>query len=165
MSSFYNALSHLAIHTKNPKTSNDSINIYGDVDKTKKKVNEVLNELEKMKDCNLLIGGCGEEYSFECVTCNTEVRRKIRALTAGKVIHCNGNDCIESYLISISDGDLYHERRVYDVTCNACNHKSSMPKNHVSKLKAEEYVGVNCEYCPKTLYVRLMPTMYCPQVF
>lgn len=152
----YQALSNLALHVSVPK--NQKIQTYGDAKTIKRKLGEALVQLRAISCGNLVLGGIGPEYKFQCLACDSLITRKVSALYDGKIVHCNS--CIESYLISISDGEILHSRNVYKVPCDTCGTASFVPKNLFRNKNVEECHDLKCDGCNKKLYVRLMPTMY-----
>ncbi|TKF15185.1 hypothetical protein FCV43_19060 [Vibrio genomosp. F6] len=153
---YYQALSNLALHVSVPK--NQTIQTYGDAKIIKRKLGEALVQLRAVSNGNLVLGGIGPEYKFQCLTCNSLIIRKVSSLHDGKIVHCNS--CIESYLISISDEEIFHSQNVYAIPCDACSTTSLVPKNIFKNMSVEECHELKCDGCNKTLYVKLMPTMY-----
>lgn len=153
---YYQALSNLALHVSVPK--NQTIQAYGDATIIKRKLGEALVQLRAVSCGNLVLGGTGPEYKFQCLTCDSLITRKVSVLNEGKIVHCNS--CIESYLISISEGEIFYSRNVYEIPCDICSTTSLLPKNLFRNMRVEECHDLKCDGCGKNLYFRLMPTMY-----
>ncbi len=154
----WNALSNVALHVSLPEQKNDQISIYGDIDSTKSKVIEVIEELKKFKDGNLITSGFGKEYSFECNTCGTTLKRKLNLLKNGQVINCISPSCQESYDIYIQGDQAFHSRRVFETPCNECNSNVQIPQRQVEKLRfGQSPLLLDCESCKTPLHIELVP--------
>ncbi|WP_419796871.1 MAG: hypothetical protein ACNI26_08430 [Terasakiella sp.] len=141
---FWNALAKLALHISLPVNKNDSVTHYGDIEKIRMKVIEVLHEIKQIDKGTLMISGIGEQVSFECI-CKSKNQRRLELLKNGQVISCINPECNETYTYNSNDKSF--ERRTIDVICQNCDNKTDIPKKIIERLRTEQSLRFNCEFC------------------
>lgn len=156
----WNGVSNVALHIPVPSISSDSINVYGDKDKIRKKVSEVIVFLSNMKG-NLLVGGSfGEEYSFNCFVCDTKIKRPVSSLQHKTAISCINPKCQESYVIQKDKHDKFEViRNVIKFTCLGCNKKLQVPINAFKDLRFNQILNIRCGNCSALSEVIMRPLM------
>lgn len=156
----WNGVSNVALHIPVPSISSDSINIYGDKDKIRKKVVEVVEFLSNMKG-NLLVGGSfGEEYSFNCFVCDTKIKRPVSVLQQKTALSCINPKCQESYVIQKDNHDEFEViRSVIKFTCLGCNEELEVPIRAFKDLRFNQILNIRCENCSTLSEVIMRPLM------
>ncbi|QOZ25904.1 hypothetical protein [Bradyrhizobium sp. CCBAU 51753] len=149
LSSLWNALSKAALHAHVPEHSSDPIPDYGDPSTIRKKVTETLQELRRISTRSLLTSGLGPTVSFLCPCGRTNKRRR-DVLTAGKVLHCVGHDCKESFSVSMEGEDVIFTRRVIDSKCE-CGKPIAFAVHYAEDLRRNQYIGHRCEKCGREI--------------
>ncbi|BCA00041.1 hypothetical protein [Bradyrhizobium diazoefficiens] len=145
LDALWHALSKAALHAHVPEHSADPISDYGDPDLVRKKVGETLEELRRIAARSLLTSGIGPTVSFRCPCGRTNERRK-SVLAPGKVVHCVGHDCKESFIVSMGDEDVIFTRRVVDSRCE-CGKAIAFAAGYADDLKRDQFIGHRCEEC------------------
>jgi hypothetical protein len=144
LSSYWQSLSHLALHVALPKTKDDEIPKYGDFTKTKRKVVEILAELKRLADVgNLLTTGLGETQSFKC-ECDRTIQRRSALLKHGQIINCVGVECDESFEVSIKDNDFWFARRLLRLDCKGCGKELAVQTRIAEKLERDRVLTLEC---------------------
>jgi len=156
----WNGVSNVALHIPVPSISSDSINIYGEKDKIRKKVSEVVAFLSSMKG-NLLVGGSfGEEYSFNCFVCDAKIKRPVIGLQHKKALSCINPNCQESYVIKKDKHDEFEViRSVIKFTCLGCNEELEVPINAFKNLRFNQILNIRCGNCSTLSEVIMRPLM------
>lgn len=154
----WNGLSNVALHIPVPSISSSSLNIYGDKEKIRKKVSEVIKLLSGMKG-NLLMGGSfGEEYSFNCFSCDTKIKRPVKNLQQPAVVSCINPKCQESYALQKdSDGELEVIRRIINFSCVRCNEGLEVPIRVFRELRFDQKLNIRCGKCDTLSEVIMRP--------
>lgn len=154
----WNALSNTSLHVSLPKAKGEQIDIYGNSDKVRGKILESLNEFKKLLNGSLLSSGFGEEYYFNCVGCDTKLRKRARLISHGQTILCLNPDCPESYCFSVDDGEIFHIRRLLSTTCADCGNSIEIPASFVDRLKYTDTLSATCFSCSYNNQIRLIPS-------
>ncbi|MDH5480621.1 MAG: hypothetical protein OEX11_07665 [Nitrosomonas sp.] len=149
----WNALSNLALHIQLPKSRMDEMPLYADSKILKEKICETVKELEKLGEGNMSASSFGPEYSFECVSCQTVIKKKMNQLRNDQVVSCLSQSCLESYRIHVEDNEIFHSRRILNVTCDKCNFLNLVPAEKLEKLRIGQTFDVFCASCTGTLVV------------
>lgn len=155
----WNALSNLALHISLPKVKMDQMPLYADAETLKAKINETIEELDKLEKGNMLVSDFGPEYSFECDACQIKIKKKIERLKNGQVVSCLSPSCLESYEIHVEGSVVLHHRRVIQVTCDhdQCGSLIQIPVKQLERLHIGQPLNVVCNSCAEPLIVELVP--------
>lgn len=153
----WNALSNIALHIQIPKDKSSSLSAYAESESLKKKINETIDVLDALEKGNLLSSGFGPEYSFECETCHTKLKRKINCLRDGLTISCMLPSCLESYEIHVQGNEILHSRRLTQTRCNKCKSPVQVPAKQIEKLRLGQRIELNCDSCEEPLVIELVP--------
>lgn len=153
----WNALSNISLHVSLPKAEGEEIEIYRNADKVRGKITESLNEFKKVLDGNLLSSGFGEEYYFNCIGCDTKLKKRAKLIKHGQMVVCLNPDCPESYCFSVEDGEIFHVRRILNTTCADCGNSIEIPARFVDKLKFGQTLNADCSGCGYNNHIRLIP--------
>jgi hypothetical protein len=145
LSSYWQSLSNVALHVRLPKSKDDDIPEYGDIDQVRKQVVDILDELRRIASGTMLTTGIGEEVSFVC-DCGRTNRRRSALLKNRQVVSCVGVDCDESFDVSIQNEEYYFGRRVISFECK-CGATLGVPTRIAEKLKREEFLDAECLSC------------------
>lgn len=157
LGSLWNALSHIALHTKLPKNKEDDVQVYGSSEDIARKVMEAITELERLKSGTLLAGPTGTNYFFPCVTCGTEIQRIEKLLKHGQVISCVNPGCKETYLIHKEGDETLHNRRIANIVCESCGKEFFIPLKLIDMLRFGNQLEVACESCSHIVDITLVP--------
>lgn len=153
----WHALSNTSLHVSLPKKKGEQIGIYEKSDKAREKILESLTEFRKLLNGNLLSSGFGEEYYFNCMGCETKLRKRVKLITHGQLMACITPECTESYYFSIEDEAIFHVRRLLNTTCAECGNSIEIPARFVDKLKYEQTLHAICSSCQYNNHIRLIP--------
>ncbi|MCA6104754.1 hypothetical protein [Bradyrhizobium australafricanum] len=149
LGSYWQSLSNLALHARVPKSKDDDIPAYGDAEKIRRHVVEVVAELRKIATGTMLTSGLGEEVSFECA-CGRLNRRRSKLLRSGQIVSCVGVDCKESYSVSTESTDFYFTRRLLGIPCQ-CGARMEVPARIAENLKRHETLNIECLDCSERM--------------
>lgn len=155
---YWNALSNVALHIQVPNIKSGEINIYGNNEQIKKKIEEVLVFLSTI-DGNLLMGGAlGKVFSFNCQGCEFPIKKPIEYLCSPSVVNCINPKCNESYLIEPnSNGEFDITRRVMRFPCKGCENDLEVITNTFNNFKFQQQLNIRCGDCGTSLIVRMLP--------
>jgi len=158
----YNSLARVALHIPVPSISSGYINIYGKKEAIRKKVEDVISFLSDIEG-NLLMGGSfGEELSFNCLACDTKIKRPIRNLQDKTVISCINPNCVESYLIEKKYDSFKKIRRVIKFSCAGCDEELVIPARYFQELRFENSLEIRCHNCDMKSEVIMRPQLITP---
>jgi len=148
LSEYWNALSNLALHVALPKNKDEDIPAYGDFNKTKEKVIKVLAEFKRLIEVGgMLTSGAGPTVDFKC-ECGRTMRRRSDMLKHEQVINCiGGDDCNESFTVSVEGGEFYIERRVLRLDCHHCGEELAVAARRVNELRSGKLLTERCRNC------------------
>lgn len=149
----WNALSGLALHVKLPKNKTDHIPRYGENERIRKKVCEVVDELVRLSKTRMSFSGIGKEVSFVC-SCGEKNRRRAALLRDEQVIHCINPECKVTWKTSKQDGGFAFEPQTADVSCENCNADIHIPWHFVRELRDEDVASFSCGSCHHKNFVR-----------
>jgi len=146
------------LHVTLPKTENDPLNSYGDVDLLRKKTAEAVVELKRLASGTLIANVTGPRVFCECL-CGSTIRRRAESLSDGQVIHCVNSECYESYRVEIHEGEYLFERRSIPVACESCGAEARLASRELEeRLKPGAMATMVCDKCGESTYItwRLM---------
>ncbi|WP_439370841.1 hypothetical protein [Bradyrhizobium sp. DASA03120] len=147
LSEYWQALSNLALHVALPKTKDEDIPAYGDFNKTKAKVIEVLAELKRLVEVGgMLTSGIGLTEHLKC-ECGRTIQRRSAMLKHEQVINCIGGDCDESFSVLIENGEVCFVRRVLRLDCHDCGEEVAVPTRRAEMLKPGKPLTEKCLNC------------------
>jgi hypothetical protein len=154
----WNGVSSVALHISVPSISSGNINIYGDKDKIRRKVSEVVSFLSDMKG-NLLMGGSfGEEHCFNCFACDSQIKRPIKSLQNKTVLSCINPKCQESYVIQKGKNDEFEViRSIIKFLCLGCNEDFEVPIRAFQGLRFNQILNIRCGKCNTLSEVIIRP--------
>jgi hypothetical protein len=158
----HNSLSNVALHVQIPELGKP-LNIYGDLETIRRKVEEALTELELAATGNMLIGSREMDCNFDC-GCGSPIKRKAALLREGQVVSCANPDCKESYVFSLERGEAWFTRRAYIIPCSACAGELDIPFRFINSLKPDSILNVECHRCSATTQFRWTLSMTKPAV-
>lgn len=156
--SLWHGVSNVALHIPVPSILSENINIYGEKDKIRKKVSEVVVFLSNMKG-NLLVGGSfGEDYSFNCFVCDTKIKRPVSSLQNKIALSCINPKCQESYVIQKDKHDNFEViRSVIKFKCLGCNEELEVPTRTFKDLRFNQILNIRCGNCSTLSEVIMRP--------
>lgn len=156
--SLWHGVSNVALHIPVPSILSENINIYGEKDKIRKKVSEVVVFLSNMKG-NLLVGGSfGEDYSFNCFVCDTKIKRPVSSLQNKIALSCINPKCQESYVIQKDKHDNFEViKSVVKFKCLGCNEELEVPTRTFKDLRFNQILNIRCGNCSTLSEVIMRP--------
>lgn len=157
--SLWNGLANVALHMPVPTMSSSELEIYGNKEKIKNKVESVIKYLSGLSG-NLLMGGVlGEVFSFKCYLCGTLIKKPVKYLSSPTLANCINPTCKESYLLESGGKEQEFKiiRRVFRFNCNVCNVDLEVPANVFRELKFNQQLNVQCNSCNAFLTVIMRP--------
>ncbi|MGV7218270.1 hypothetical protein [Bradyrhizobium sp. UFLA05-112] len=147
LSEYWQALSNLALHVALPRTKDEDIPAYGDFNKTKAKVIEVLAEFKRLVEVGgMLTSGFGLTENLTC-ECGRTIQRRSAMLKHEQIINCIGNDCDESFDVLIENGETFFARRVLRLDCCNCGKEVAVPTRRAEKMKPGAPLTEQCHNC------------------
>lgn len=149
----WQALSGLALHVKLPMHRTEHIPAYGDPQKTRAKVLEVLAELRRLAKGTLVTSGVGMEVKFDCV-CGEENKRRAGLLKEGDSVFCINPRCDESYTISFEGEDTLFEREMAQFDCASCKAPQALPRRWLNRLPIDHAANLICHACGYSNHVQ-----------
>ncbi|WP_278404871.1 hypothetical protein [Pseudoalteromonas ruthenica] len=158
--SLWHGLSGVALHIPVPSISSGNINIYGEKERIRKKVVDVISFLSGIKG-NLLMGGSfGEDYSFNCYACSTKIKRPVESLLDTTVLSCINPKCKESYVIKKDKNDDFEViRSIIKFSCPGCNQDLEVPLRYFQDLLFDQTLNIRCGKCDMLSEVVMRPLM------
>ena len=149
----WQALGKLALHIRLPEHKADHISVYGDEVQIRKKVHEVVTELERLAKGSMTISGLGEVVSFEC-SCGAKNRRRASLLREGQYVHCIDPECkITWKAVREADGFGFESVTV-PVNCEQCAAANHMPWRFFLDMKHDEIGSFLCRECSHKNFVQ-----------
>lgn len=151
----WQALANLALHVRLPKNKSDRIPDYGNREKVRDKVIEVVAELERLAKGTMSFSGVpiGGDVSFEC-RCGEKNRRRASLLTSGQSIFCINPDCMSSWQVEIDGKSFSFVPETVDVDCSECGAKILIDRRHILAMKYDQTASFRCHACSSVNYVR-----------
>lgn len=159
----WNALSGLALHVKLPKNKDDHIPAYGDRDRTRGKVEEVVHELERLAKTTMSFSGIGAEVSFVC-SCGEKNKRRAELLRDGQHVHCINFDCKITWKALKTEDGFWFEALTVPVDCEKCKAASHMPWRFYLDLKHDQIGSFSCHTCGHKNFVQWKLMQVRPEV-
>ncbi len=141
------------LHVRLPTAKSDSIASYGEPDKVRSKVEEALVILRELEKGTLITGGIGETVHFE-YGCGHKNKRHTSLLKEGRTVSCINPDCVETWSVSIEDGQFGFNRKIVSVTCHSCSEVSKLPEALVLNLKRNQGIRTTCSACGAETSIR-----------
>lgn len=149
----WNALAKLALHVRLPEHREDHISNYGDKKQIRAKVDEVIEELERLAKSTMAFSGIGEEISFAC-TCGEKNRRRASLLKDGQHVLCINPDCKITWK-AVSDGDSFgFESVTVPVRCQECRKANYIPWRYFIEMKPDNVGSFSCHVCQHKNFVQ-----------
>jgi len=159
----WNALSGLALHVKLPKSKDDQIPEYGDLAKSRTKVEEVLVELERLAEATMGFSGLGETVSFECSLCGEKNKRRAALLRERQRIFCLNPNCDASWKVCKQSNEIWFEVELCEFSCEGCGQLKQLPWRFLlEKLKFGDQAVFNCHHCDHKNYIEWRLTQVAP---
>jgi hypothetical protein len=157
--SLWHGLANIALHIPVPSIFSGELEIYGEKEKIKKKVEAVIDYLSGLKG-NLLMGGpLGKSFSFKCVMCESLIKKPFKYLNLPSVVNCINPECNESYLLEPEDNGAEFKitRRIFKFGCKVCNCDIHVASNVFRELKFDQQLNIRCGSCEAFLTVVMRP--------
>jgi Zn finger protein HypA/HybF involved in hydrogenase expression len=149
----WNALSGLALHVKLPANKNHRISDYGDRDRTRKKIVQVVAELEKLSKSTMSFSGFGKEVSFACA-CGETNRRRAALLSNDQLIHCLNPDCKMTWKTLLEGDEFTFESQSIPINCEKCTDENHIPSRYFSEMKPNQTGSFLCSVCQHKNFVQ-----------
>jgi len=142
----WNALSNIALHVRLPENRDDEIADYGSQIDVQAKVEEVVRELKRLSQGNMLLAGAWSEVSFVC-SCGELNRRSAETMVAGRITYCANARCDSCFLISIENDEICFEEHLFKASCEQCQSENSLKWRPVSRMKRDQIGTFRCISC------------------
>lgn len=151
----WQALSNVALHARLPKDKNDEIADYGDKAKARRKVEEVVAELERIAKGTMTFSGVpdGGNVKFDC-TCGTENKRRRKLIKHGQHVYCINPKCDQTWKVIVEGDETNFENVTVEVPCRDCGVTNHIPWRIVTGMKYDELLKYPCVECNGTNYVK-----------
>jgi len=142
----WNALGRLALHVKLPEHRDDHIPDYGDREKIKAKVEEVVAELQRLSKSTMVFSGLGETVSFEC-ECREKNKRRAKLLKEGQTVYCFNPNCDWSYLVRKQGDEFVFEPEGRSLKWVGCGKDHYIPLRWLRRISIDGLASVTCLTC------------------
>lgn len=157
--SLWHGLANVALHMPVPTISSGELEIYGNKEKIKNKVESVVEYLSGLRG-NLLMGGVlGEVFKFKCYICGTIIKKPVKYLSTPTLVNCINLECNESYHLESGgkEQEFKITRRVFRFNCKSCNNDLDVPANTFRELQFDQQLNIRCSSCKASLTVIMRP--------
>lgn len=134
------------LHVRLPRTSQDEVAVFGSVDDIKKKLQEVLAELHRLRQGTLVSSGTGEIIKFFC-GCGVENKRRAALLSAGQVINCVNPKCSDRWTVEVDGADINFRLRLIEIECQSCNTSTQFSEANMLNLQRNQIMEFECRKC------------------
>jgi hypothetical protein len=142
----WQALSKLALHVRLPEHKDDHIPEYGDKGAITQKVEQVVEELERLSRTTMTFSGIGKEVTFGC-DCGALNKRRADLLVAGQSVYCINPECRASWKVEKEEGDFWFAPEELFVECIRCTHKNHFHLRDVMSMEKNEIGRFSCDKC------------------
>ena len=142
----WQALAKLALHVRLPEHKNDHIPDYGDKVAIKRKVEEVVAELERLSKTTMNFSGIGEEVRFDCF-CGETNRRRAELLEQGQSVSCINPNCVASWTVSRTDDGFSFLSEGVSIECTACGKPNLLHKRNIMSMEKGQLASFPCYSC------------------
>jgi hypothetical protein len=149
----WNALSGLALHVRLPKNKDDQLPAYGDKDKIRAKVKEVVRELTRLSKTTMSFSGIGETLSFVC-SCGEKNRRRAALLRDGQFVHCINPECKITWKAIQGENGFGFESVTIPVNCEKCAVANHMPWRFFIDMRHDQVGSFSCHSCKHKNFVQ-----------
>lgn len=140
------------LHVAVPKNSQDKVSNYGDSEKLRKKLVEVLNELKTLSEGTMTSSGFGEEVHFTCI-CGAENKRKKKLLKHSQAVNCIDAKCRERWAIVVDGDHIGFERKTIVVACHNCAADKVFAETVILSTERNQRVWFACMDCGEKNYL------------
>ncbi|CAM4319011.1 hypothetical protein NOLU111490_17305 [Novosphingobium lubricantis] len=153
IASMWQALSNLALHVRLPEHKNDHIPAYGDKVAIREKVEQVIEELQRLATTTMTFSGIGKEVKFDC-DCGTLNKRRADLLTVGQSVYCINPECPASWKVEKEGDDFWFAPEEVFVECIHCAHQNRFHLRKVIDMEKNEVASFNCSKCGEKNWMR-----------
>jgi hypothetical protein len=153
----WHGLSNVALHIPVPSITTETMSIYGEREKIKAKVENLLEYLHELDGNMLFSGFIGEVFTFDCLVCEATISKPVKYLSVPRLVHCVTPTCKESYVVSVSEDAHDIVRRTFKFPCDNCSIQLEIPAQQFEKLHFQQQLGIKCNACEHVKYVVMQP--------
>ncbi|PSJ16080.1 hypothetical protein [Nitrosomonas supralitoralis] len=162
MHSLWHGLANVALHIPVPAISWGELEIYGNKENIRNKVETTVEYLSGLRGNLFMSGVIGEVYSFKCFICDTSIKKPVKYLMSSPtLVNCINPKCNESYLIELDgkEQEFKITRRTIKFSCIGCNGDLDVPGNVFRELKLDQQLDLRCPSCNASSTVIMRPHM------
>ncbi len=134
------------LHSKMPRSRSESIAHYSPADKIRSKLEEVLQELDRIGQGTMIAASAFKVISFEC-NCGQSNKRSVHGLSDEAVINCISEGCKEQFVVEKIDDDFYFNPKTLPVTCRKCGHVRPFGYRELVELPKGGHGTFDCSEC------------------
>lgn len=142
----WQALAKLALHVRLPEHKDDRIPDYGDKDTIRQKVEQVVEELQRLSSTTMTFSGIGKEVKFDC-DCGTSNKRRADLLAVGQSVYCINPQCRASWKVEKEGSDFWFAPEELFLDCIHCSHKNRFHLRDVMSLEKNQIGRFSCAKC------------------
>ena len=142
----WQALAKLALHVRLPEHKNHHIPDYGDKVAIRHKVEQVVEELQRLAGTTMTFSGIGKEVKFDC-DCGTLNKRRADLLKVGQSVYCINPDCLASWKVEKEGDDFWFAPEKLFVECIHCTHQNRFHLRNVIGMEKNEIGRFACNKC------------------
>ncbi|MCR6735663.1 MAG: hypothetical protein NVV83_16980 [Afipia sp.] len=137
------------LHCELPKNATSAIEHYKAENKLRPKIEEVLNELDRLAEGTVVASMVFQQVSFDCV-CGQRNSRSTAVLKLNDIFNCIKEGCKEQYRVEKMGEEFLFERHLIPVSCYNCGDANGLPYRQVCELdKGSEGWKFDCRKCGK----------------
>lgn len=134
------------LHCELPKSANNPIAHYRSAEKMRTKIDEALEELDRLAEGTLIGSIVFEHVSFSC-SCGQINKRSTEALSHNDIINCIKEGCKEQYVVEKIEKELFFERRKLSVPCEKCASDAWFPYRPLAEMSKDSRGTFLCKKC------------------
>lgn len=142
----WQALAKLALHVRLPEHKDDRIPDYGDKGAIRQKVEQVVEELQRLSGTTMTFSGIGREVKFDC-DCGALNKRRADLLAVGQSVYCINPECRASWKVEKEGDDFWFAPEELFLECIHCSHKNRFHVRDVMSLEKNEIGRFSCAKC------------------
>lgn len=134
------------LHSAMPKSREDSLPHYRPADTMQAKIEEALQELDRIAEGTLIGAMVFGAVSFDCV-CGQKNRRATQVLSHNEIVNCIREGCKESYRVDKQGDDFSFERRKLVVHCHSCDEAFGFAHRELAEMPKDSHGAFHCKEC------------------
>lgn len=143
------------LHAKIPKSHDHPLMHYPPVEKMLLKIEEALEELERIAEGTIVGSIVPEVVSFTC-ECGQVNKRSMRPLKHNDVVNCILQECPEQFKVERDREEISFSWMHHRVPCEHCKHEHKFPYRPFIEMAKDAVARFECRECKGVNHVKWM---------